>query len=160
MIWKADFPFLERRQATIQGWERRFWQGSHDHRGTPDAPGRVLTLTAVQGAHCAGVAYRVAEDVFTHLDHREKNGYRRLGIEIQLSDGDRVPGTVYFADQHNPAFLGAAPLAEIAAQIACSHGPSGSNLEYLMELAGALRQLSTEDLHVFRLESLLTGHGC
>ena len=35
LIYKADFPFLERRPATIRGWSRRLWQGSHDHRGTP-----------------------------------------------------------------------------------------------------------------------------
>ena len=34
LIFKADFPFLERRPANIAGWTRRFWQGSHDHRGT------------------------------------------------------------------------------------------------------------------------------
>lgn len=32
LIYKADFPFIERRPASIAGWTRRFWQGSHDHR--------------------------------------------------------------------------------------------------------------------------------
>ncbi|MCX2981251.1 gamma-glutamylcyclotransferase [Halieaceae bacterium IMCC14734] len=160
LIWKADFPFLDRRQATISGWERRFWQGSHDHRGTPEAPGRVLTLTPVPGAVCSGVVYKVTEDVFEHLDHREKNGYRRVTLDVDIDGGDRVLGTVYFADHDNPAFLGTAPLAEIAAQIERSNGPSGSNAEYLLEIASALRVLRTQDAHVFRLESLLKGRGC
>jgi len=34
LLFKAGFPYLERRPATITGWSRRLWQGSHDHRGT------------------------------------------------------------------------------------------------------------------------------
>ena len=52
LIFKADFPFLERRPASIEGWARRFWQGSHDHRGTPERPGRVLTLCYNKSCGC------------------------------------------------------------------------------------------------------------
>lgn len=157
LIYKIDFPYLERVPARIFGWQRRFWQGSHDHRGTPEAPGRVVTLVPARNQVCKGMAYLVEPDAFVHLDYREKNGYERISSEITLCDtGRNVSGTVYVADRDNHAFLGPLPSHELAAHIGNSHGPSGSNREYLLQLADALRDLGEEDPHVMELESLLT----
>jgi cation transport protein ChaC len=155
LIYKVDFPYQERVPAQIHGWERRFWQGSHDHRGTPMAPGRVVTLTPARSAVCGGMAYCIAEEVFEHLDHREKNGYRRVDTPMQLADGRQLSGTVYVADENNPAFLGPACATVIAGQIDSSRGPSGSNRDYLLKLALALRELDIVDDHVRELEQLL-----
>jgi cation transport protein ChaC len=156
LIYKVDFPYQERIPAQISGWQRRFWQGSHDHRGTPRAPGRVVTLMPTAAVVCSGVAYQITEDVFEHLDHREKNGYSRLDTPMLLADGREFTGTVYIADENNPAFLGPADAAAIAGQIDRSRGPSGSNRDYLLELARALRDLGIVDEHVQELEKLLS----
>ena len=155
LIYKVDFSYIERLEGAIYGWTRRFWQGSHDHRGTPDAPGRVVTLVPLEGARCQGMAYRIREDVFAHLDHREKNGYQRIDTELHLSDGRAVEATVYIADESNHAFLGPAPSTEIVRHIHHSHGPSGANRDYLLMLAESLRELDADDPHVFELERLL-----
>ena len=152
LIYKADFPYLQRRPASIAGWTRRFWQGSHDHRGTPDAPGRVVTIIEEAGAICHGMAYLITPEVFAHLDHREKNGYLRLAIPITFDDGDQVEGLVYIATPDNTAFLCAASEQEIAHHIARSAGPSGPNSDYLNHLAHALRELGRDDPHVFEIE--------
>ena len=155
LIHKVDFPFIQRRPATIKGWERRFWQGSHDHRGTPEAPGRVLTLIEQQGSDCFGMAYQVSEEVFEHLDHREKNGYLRYEIDIYFSPSEQVVGLVYIGNENNEAFLGPASEKAIARQIAASRGPSGDNSDYLLALADALRAYGVDDPHVFAIESEL-----
>ena len=155
LIFKADFPYIERRPASIANWSRRFWQGSHDHRGTEDAPGRVVTLVPENGAICGGMAYLVTPQVFAHLDHREKNGYLRLAIQIRFDDGSSELGLAYVATEENEAYLGPATEREIAEQIATSHGPSGPNRDYLIELASALRDLGVADTHVFALEAYL-----
>lgn len=153
LIYKVDFPYLEREPASIEGWTRRFWQGSHDHRGTPDAPGRVVTLVPEAGRSCRGMAYRVDHEVFEHLDHREKNGYQRHRVEITLFErGGSVEGTLYVAGRDNPAFLGPENAAVMAEHILGARGPSGDNLDYLLRLAEALRGLNDEDDHVFELE--------
>jgi cation transport regulator ChaC len=155
LIFKADFPYIERRTASIADWSRRFWQGSHDHRGTESAPGRVVTLVPDPGAVCHGMAYLVTPEEFAHLDHREKNGYLRLATDITFDDGGVVEGLVYIATDENAAFLGPASEYDIARQIAASRGPSGPNSEYLLELARALRELGKDDAHVFAIEKHL-----
>lgn len=155
LIYKVDFPFTERQPASICGWTRRFWQGSYDHRGLPDAPGRVVTLIPDAGTICHGVAYRVDNSVLAHLDHREKNGYARVHTPLAFADGEQREGIVYIATEQNEAYLGDAPLSEIAAHIQLSVGPSGSNRDYLLQLADSLRELAVHDSHVFALESLV-----
>ena len=153
LIYKVDFPYEAREVATLRDWERRFWQGSHDHRGTPDKPGRVVTLIRSPGALCRGVAYLVQGEVFEHLDHREKNGYERHRTRLYLDHREEtVTGTFYIAPEGNPAFLGHDDADAIAAQIAVRRGPSGRNADYLLQLAEALRQLDDHDPHVLDLE--------
>jgi cation transport regulator ChaC len=154
LIWKQDFPYLKARPGRISGWARRFWQGSHDHRGLEHDPGRVVTLVAAPGEHCDGKAFLVEPEVFEHLDHREKNGYERIAVAIAFGAGS-VDGVVYRAGESNEAFLGPAPMAEMAAQINRCVWPSGPNREYVIELAGALRGLGYSDHHVFEVESWL-----
>ncbi|MFT7338955.1 MAG: cation transport protein ChaC [Marinobacter maritimus] len=155
LIYKVDFPFLEQRPASIHGWARRFWQGSHDHRGTPAAPGRVVTLIEQPGAICKGMAFRVSPKVFEYLDVREKNGYLRFTTTLTFDNGSHGEGLVYIATEDNEAFLGHAPEADIARQIASAVGPSGPNTEYLLRLAESLRALGDECSHTFSIEAFL-----
>jgi cation transport regulator ChaC len=158
LIWRPDIEFLEARAARLHGWSRRFWQGSHDHRGLPDRPGRVVTLIEETTAVCDGMAYlvdrRVAVETFETLDHREKNGYQRHSVRLEFAAHQTsAEGVVYIAPLDNHAFLGPAPLEEMASQIHQSAGPSGRNIDYLLELADALRALQAEDDHVYELEA-------
>jgi cation transport protein ChaC len=174
LIWRPGIDFLERRRARLHGWERRFWQGSHDHRGLPDDPGRVVTLVETARGHCDGMAYLVQREIvaktFEALDYREKNGYERVEVELELildpdpDHGHKMPngsaptsGVAYIAHAENHAFLGPAPLAEMATQNRTCAGPSGHNMDYLTDLARALRELDADDPHVFELEAAVRG---
>ena len=154
LIFKQDFPFIESRRARIDGWSRRFWQGSHDHRGTEQDPGRVVTLIESAGEACYGKAFLIEHDVFEHLDHREKNGYSRIELTIHFDD-DAVPGVTYHAPVDNIAFLGDAPLEEMLEQILRCRGPSGTNRDYVRKLAKSLRSLGIDDPHVFDIEKMI-----
>ncbi|KAL5113643.1 hypothetical protein ACEQ8H_008482 [Pleosporales sp. CAS-2024a] len=91
LLWKPPPHFDQRVPGYIQGYVRRFWQcNGEDHRGTPDAPGRVVTLIdrahweTLTDHHAAadvvwGAAYHIptahVASVREYLDIREVNGY-------------------------------------------------------------------------------------
>jgi len=173
LVWRPGFPFAERRPARLDGWVRRFWQGSTDHRGVPGAPGRVVTLVRKPDGTCWGMAYRIeAADVagaLAGLDFREKGGYVLERVKLGLApphggnrdghlDGQvdgQVDGLVYIATPDNPNYLGPAAPADMARQVRRATGPSGDNLEYVLRLAAALREIGADDPHVFELERLV-----
>jgi len=159
IIWRPDFVYQRRELAWLTGWQRRFWQGSHDHRGTPDSPGRVVTLVPDRLNRCGGMAYQLEADVaagiFEALDYREKNGYERVTEKIALAEDEIVEAVFYVAGETNEAYLGPATHEQIARQIKASHGPSGANSEYLLKLAQSLRDCAIVDEHVFAIEAEL-----
>ena len=161
LIWRPDFDFVERRPCVVAGYKRRFYQGSEDHRGTPESPGRVVTLLPDDAEETVGVAYRLdgsEASILRQLDYREKNGYCRLNVMCR-SDAGTFEALTYIATVENEAYLGPAPLDEMAAQISVSEGPSGMNRDYLFALANALRDLSVDDSHVFELEAAVRQRG-
>jgi cation transport protein ChaC len=152
LIWRADFDYAEVQPGYIKHFSRRFWQGSPDHRGTPQSPGRVVTLIEQADAICWGNAYRLnqasATQTLKHLDHREKGGYDRRVLPIHLKSGEKIQGLTYHATQDNESYLGEATTVEIAKQVIKSLGPSGDNIEYVLNLEKALADISTTDDHV------------
>lgn len=169
LMWRPGFPYLRKFDGYIKGWKRVFWQGSTDHRGTPSHPGRVVTLIkepseSLEAFKTWGVVYCIPEadvsEVLKGLDYREKGGYVREEVDVFIlgNDSPVVRGAiVYLADQTNQEYLGEAPVGDIALQIFKSVGPSGPNIDYLLNLASALKTMSVEDEHVFEIETHVRG---
>ncbi|XP_058190087.1 gamma-glutamylcyclotransferase 2-3 [Rhododendron vialii] len=160
LIWKAGFHYDDRLVGCIKGYRRVFYQGSTDHRGTPDYPGRVVTMERAQGEVCWGVAYKISgtEDeqiALTYLEVREKQYDTKAYVDFFTDPMALTPAVsdvmVYIASSDrklNPNYLGPASLEEIAKQIILAEGPSGPNRDYLFQLEKALIQFGFEDKHV------------
>ncbi len=157
LIWRPDFEAVEARPARVVGWRREFWQASPDHRGTPQAPGRVVTLVEDAAAFCVGRAYRVEQAVLkgivAALEVRECAGYQQHSQALFDPASGEVfaQGLLYIAGPSNPNFLGPAPQADMLQQIRGASGQSGSNIQYVLRLADALRELGVRDDPVFAL---------
>jgi glutathione-specific gamma-glutamylcyclotransferase len=161
LIWKVNFAYEESEVGYIRGYVRRFWQGSEDHRGTPEQPGRVVTLIPHEkyltypDEHRAstddivwGRCYRIAlddiDEVMKYLNYREKNGYTVDYVDFHpRSQPNKIihRALVYIANEDNEAYLGYESTKSIADHILRSSGPSGPNIEYLLELYQALCDL-------------------
>ncbi|KAI9282629.1 ChaC-like protein [Sporodiniella umbellata] len=174
LIWKPPIHYESKQIGYIKNYVRRFWQHSEDHRGTPEKPGRVVTLIpfdewknieSTEGHDTVtwGVAFKIpsddAEATRAYLDHREKNGYTVHTVDVYSLENDAIPAVknalVYIGTTDNEAYVGPAPSDQIAQQIYSTYGPSGWNAEYLLNLAEALREISpgVKDDHVFELET-------
>jgi len=158
----------------VTGYVRRFWQASEDHRGTPEAPGRVVTLIErsfwetlddeheLASDRVWGTAYRIeaskVAEVRTYLDIREINGYTIHYTPFHPADGSPTIQTlVYIGTPDNEQFMGPQDAQKLAEHIYKSQGPSGLNKDYLLELEQALDNLSPEsgDGHIKDLANRL-----
>lgn len=155
LIFRPDFPFAERRRARAAGYARRFYQGSPDHRGTPEDLGRVVTLVPSPDGFADGIAYRVEPHhealVLAALDEREQGGYERAVVRLTLrgaATGEALEATTWIAGEGNPYWLGPDDETAIVDRIRRARGPSGANRDYVLRLRDALRAEEIDDPHV------------
>ncbi|KAI0262454.1 ChaC-like protein, partial [Gloeopeniophorella convolvens] len=151
----------------LKGYVRRFAQKSHDHRGTPERPGRVVTpvhqedwaaFSAADAFPHEGVVWGVvftidpahARAVCDELaGARAQDGYtlERVDVYAHTLDGIEhvaVPRAErYVRRSDNPSFIDAEPLDALTRTIGITAGLSGRNMDYMYDLAAAVRALAS-----------------
>ena len=172
LLWKYDDIEHTRSEfGYIQGHVRRFYQGSTDHRGTPEQPGLVASLYTSQDIpksvlpppplRVHGRAFQVTGSsraaVIQRLDGREVDGYVHKWLPVYTKDDKLLVqrALVYVAPPCNPQYAGCLTHGDIVQRILKCSGESGSNREYLENLAMALRAHDVHDDHIEALVQLL-----
>ncbi len=161
LIWRPGFPPDAQVFGEVYGFDRRFYQGSPDHRGTAAFPGRVVTLLpAAATARVFGVALKIPlkdrATILAALEVREQAGYERLDVTLHpRDDTPPINAFTFVATAENANFLGEQPAAAMAERIGRAHGQSGPNRDYLLGLHASLREHSVVDPHVEELVAAL-----
>jgi cation transport protein ChaC len=158
LMWNPGFEHAERRPARMGGYHRAYMMYSTRNRGTPEAPGMVLSLAP--GGECVGMALRVARErqaeALAYLDKREGVGraHRRVLVPLQWLD---APGT---PPQHAWVFLPiltycnyiwGVPLERQAELVAHGAGYTGTSFDYLRRLLDELARLRVVEPTLERL---------
>jgi len=172
LCWRPAFEFASQEPCWLQGWKRVWYQRSVDHRGTPDLPGRVVTIIPDKTSDVLGMVFRIeaerVKETLDYLDVREKGGYVLAKVPVffhqqnhqhnvehdhtqykhhnkphfDIENERYVNALVYIAVEGNEDWLGPASSEKIAMQIFKSVGPSGRNIEYLTRLAEYIIQVA------------------
>ena len=163
LMWRPDFPFVERVEARLVGAHRALCVYSFVHRGTPERPGLVLGLD--QGGTCRGVAYRVSAadraSTIAYLRAREQvtSVYRECmrSIWLKREPEQRVPALCYTVDRGHPQYAGRLTLEQQLHHVRQGHGQSGTNRDYVIATVGALEQLGYRETSLHLLAERLAG---
>ena len=63
----------------------------------------MVTLVPIEGARCLGAAYlldaETVHETFEQLDYREKNGYERFEVVLDLEDNTSLAALIYAAER-------------------------------------------------------------
>jgi glutathione-specific gamma-glutamylcyclotransferase len=155
LMWRPEFPYVERQPAMLHGRRRAFCIYSVHHRGTYERPGLVLGLAP--GGAVRGTAYRVDADewpeVYAYLREREQptETYVEAQVAVRLADGRRTPALTFLSDRGHSQWAGVLDLDTQARLIARSTGLSGPNIDYLRDLVRHLREEGARDRGMERL---------
>jgi cation transport protein ChaC len=163
LMWRPDFPFVERVEARLVGAHRALCVYSFVHRGTPERPGLVLGLD--RGGACRGIAYRVpmAERASTvaYLRAREQvtSVYRESmrPVWLKQSPQRQVSALCFMIDRGHAQYAGRLSLDQQLHHVRQGHGQSGANRDYVIATVAALEELGFRETELHLLAERLAG---
>lgn len=165
LMWRPDFPFVERQPGRLIGGHRALCVYSFVHRGTPEKPGLVLGLD--RGGACRGIVFRVEakhrEATVAYLRAREQvtSVYRETVRSVWIESGDRqrVSALCYVVDRGHAQYAGRLSIEDQLRFIRQGHGNSGANRDYVLSTVAELEAQGYRESDLHRLAELLRKDG-
>lgn len=160
LIWRPEIEHIREQNGVLHGWHRSFCLRQFRFRGTPEAPGLMMSLD--RGGDCHGVLFELPrEDLETQLDRlfrREftvkPNTNMPSWVTVETGAGP-VPALTIVMNRASPLYAGDMPLEEIADILARSCGHLGTGAEYLLNTVTQLEARGLHDPSLWRLQELV-----
>jgi cation transport protein ChaC len=163
LMWNPISEYDSRVIATLDYWHRSFCIRLLAGRGSPENPGRMLSLEP--GGTTEGVALRMPEanlnEELRILWIREMvtGAYTPTWAPIRFKTGGDATALVFVANSHQAQFEPDARPAAIAPLMVAASGSFGTNAEYVFKLQRALADCGMTDKYIDELALELTKRG-
>jgi cation transport protein ChaC len=158
LMWNPQFNFDAKHVAMIRGYHRAFKVWSRLNRGTPEAPGLVLTLE--RGGSCRGLVYRIAADrvqeEMGRIWKREMTygSYCPKWIRCQVGD-ESISALAFTVNRKCSGYAGEISMDVMVHALSHARGRFGPAHEYLFNTIETLRQHGIRDARVEQLANLV-----
>lgn len=163
LMWNPISEYDSRVIATLDDWHRSFCIRLIAGRGSPENPGRMLSLEP--GGTTEGVALRMPEanlnEELRILWIREMvtGAYTPTWAPIRFKTGGNATALVFVANSDQAQFESDARPTAIAPLMAAASGSFGTNAEYVFKLQRALADCGMTDKYIDELALELTKRG-
>jgi cation transport protein ChaC len=156
LMWNPAIHVAESQKAHVRGYHRTFCLTMSAGRGTPEAPGLMLSID--RGGSCSGVTHRIAagqvESELSILWYREmlSGAYEPRWVNAEIEGTGRRRSLAFVINRSHPRYEGVLAENEVARRIATAKGQIGTNRDYLYRTIACLTELGVADGPMFRLE--------
>ena len=160
LMWNPLAAIEHREVAVLDGWHRSFCMRIVAARGSPQNPGRMLSLEP--GGSTQGIALRLppllADEELRIIWIREMvtGAYRPAWARVRLADGTVTHAIAFVANPAHPHHEADSRPSCVAPLIARAAGSFGSNAEYVFRLQQALAEHALTDAYIDELTRRLS----
>jgi cation transport protein ChaC len=159
LLWNPISEYDSRVIATLDDWHRSFCIRLIAGRGSPDKPGRMLSLEP--GGTTEGVALRMPESTLSEelrilwIREMVTGAYTPTWAPIRFRAGGEAMALVFVANSHQAQYEPDARPTSIAPFMATASGSFGTNAEYVFKLQRALADCQMSDSYIDELAAEL-----
>lgn len=159
LMWNPLTEFDARVTAQVSGWHRSFCMNIVAGRGSPEHPGRMLSLEP--GGELSAMALRIPrpllETELSMLWIREMvtGAYQPKWIAAQLAGHGLTPVIAFVAAPEHVSHRTDTSAAVVSPLIAQAHGRLGSNADYIFTLQQSLTDAGLHDPYIDEIAQAL-----